>query len=145
MVTVDSEPAIVSITVQTPDNIPTEQQKVQTPDNIPTEQQKDKDNDGIDDSIDNSPSSPSSEFSTKDKLAFGKIVAKGDQQVKIAPGKAVTTDSGLNITEIIITALPEGGNESASTVIEICGNTQFKLDSNETQPFYCRDLIEKKK
>ena len=79
--TVDSEPATVSITVQTPGNIPTEQQKPsnipteqqkpsnipteqQKPSNIPTEQQKDEDNDGIKDLIDASPDSPSSEFST---------------------------------------------------------------------------------
>ena len=146
--TVDSEPATVSITVQTPGNIPTEQQKPsnipteqqkpsnipteqQKPSNIPTEQQKDKDNDGIKDLIDASPDSPSSEFSTTNKLSFGKIVEKGDQQLIIEPG--------LNNTQITITALPAGGKESA--VIEACGHTTLILYSKDTQIINCQNQV----
>ena len=124
-----TEPAIpITASQQQPSNIPTEQQK---PSNIPTEQQKDEDNDGIKDLIDASPDSPSSEFSTTNKLSFGKIVEKGDQQLIIEPG--------LNNTQITITALPAGGKESA--VIEACGHTTLILYPKDTQIINCQNQI----
>ena len=68
---------------------------------------------------------------TTNKLSFGKIVEKGDQQLIIEPG--------LNNTQITITALPAGGKESA--VIEACGHTTLILDPKDTQIINCQNQI----